>query len=749
MGKNQDWTRLQVSYTAEAQTTLTARILTEEAGTVYLDCAQVEKAPAASRYNLIENGDFRGNNGWSSSAGRTTLTAAAPELSADVYTMTGVYNSTNRLSQTVNVSGGEGDALVLAGWAKGDSVPLGNLYSNDREFGLIATFNYSDGTTSSSTIRFNPYADSSVNWQYAAAPIVAEKAYSSITVELAYDYNMNTVYFDGIQLYKEQFGTSYTYDDNGNITAVKDIQGGNTEYTYDSDNNLSSVTLPDGAVLSYEYDSCNNVTFAATETGVTYKFGYNQLGQNTSVSIVIGDVTLTSTAEYSDTGRLLSTTDAAGNTTLYGYNPDTNVLEWVQYPNDTESTRTEYDCDNMYRVASAAVTTDTGLDLSVGYTYDNDLLTAIQTPSTTYNFAYGAFGLRSNIKVGTQTLASYDYTDDGNFYLEKLAYGNEDSVQYTYDDQGRVTAQTWENGDTVSYQYDNSGALATVTDSATGRKTTYYYDFTDRLMKYVESGEDYYHSVGYEYDTINNLTSLVETINGTAYTTSYTYDDDNRVSSITNGGSTQSVSYDAYGRVSGQVMKHNGISLLTEAFTYRDFVKEITTTLEDGQETTQTINYTSGQVEKLHISTNENGFNTVYEYTYDANGNIVSVKEGNKTTSYTYDSAGQLLRENNQAAGKTWVWTYDNAGNILSRKEYAYTTGTLGAVVDTVNYGYNNTNWKDLLTSYGDKSITYDAIGTPLNDGSWAYTWDHCRQLASIKMRGFIEFQEKFLGKPE
>ena len=159
-------------------------------------------------------------------------------------------------------------------------------------------------------------------------------------------------------------------------------------------------------------------------------------------------------------------------------------------------TRTAYTYDNMYRVASAAVTTDTGLDLSVGYTYDNDLLTAIQTPSTTYNFAYGAFGLRSNIKVGTQTLASYDYTDDGDFYLEKLAYGNSDMVQYTYDDQGRVTAQTWENGDTVSCQYDNSGALATVTDSATGRKTTYYYDFTDRLMKYVESGEGYSHSVG-------------------------------------------------------------------------------------------------------------------------------------------------------------------------------------------------------------------------------------------------------------
>ena len=46
----------------------------------------------------------------------------------------------------------------------------------------------------------------------------------------------------------------------------------------------------------------------------------------------------------------------------------------------------------------------------------------------------------------------------------------------------------------------NNGALATVTDSATGRTTTYYYDFTDRMMKYVESGSGYNHSVGYTYD---------------------------------------------------------------------------------------------------------------------------------------------------------------------------------------------------------------------------------------------------------
>lgn len=55
-------------------------------------------------------------------------------------------------------------------------------------------------------------------------------------------------------------------------------------------------------------------------------------------------------------------------------------------------------------------------------------------------------------------------------------------------------------------------------------------------------------------------------------------------------------------------------------------------------------------------------------------------------------------------------------------------------MVDTVNYGYNNANWKDLLTSYGDKSITYGNIGNPLDDGTWTYTWEHGRQVARMNI---------------
>ena len=118
-------------------------------------------------------------------------------------------------------------------------------------------------------------------------------------------------------------------------------------------------------------------------------------------------------------------------------------------------------------------------------------------------------------------------------------------------------------------------------------------------------------------------------------------------------------------------------------------------------------------------------------YTYDGNGNITSVKLGDKTTTYVYDSQNQLIRENNQEADKTWVWTYDAAGNITSKKEYAYSTGVLGTATDTVTYGYD-TAWGDKLISYDGTTISYDAIGNPLSDGTWFYTWEQGRQLVTM-----------------
>ena len=86
-----------------------------------------------------------------------------------------------------------------------------------------------DGTL----IAFNPNAIGFVNWQYVADRIVAKKAYNSITISLLYSYNVNEVYFDGIQLFKEEFGHSYVYDSSGTQVVA---------YTYDAWGNPLTTT---------------------------------------------------------------------------------------------------------------------------------------------------------------------------------------------------------------------------------------------------------------------------------------------------------------------------------------------------------------------------------------------------------------------------------------------------------------------------------------------------------------------------
>ncbi|WP_157055835.1 hypothetical protein [Clostridium sp. DMHC 10] len=44
--------------------------------------------------------------------------------------------------------------------------------------------------------------------------------------------------------------------------------------------------------------------------------------------------------------------------------------------------------------------------------------------------------------------------------------------------------------------------------------------------------------------------------------------------------------------------------------------------------------------------------------------------------------------------------------------------------------------WKDKLTSYNGKNITYDDIGNLLNDGLYTYTWQQGRQLSGMSGNG-------------
>ena len=50
-------------------------------------------------------------------------------------------------------------------------------------------------------------------------------------------------------------------------------------------------------------------------------------------------------------------------------------------------------------------------------------------------------------------------------------------------------------------------------------------------------------------------------------------------------------------------------------------------------------------------------------------------------------------------------------------------------------FAYGNANWKDRLTAVNGVGITYDRIGSPLNDAAWTCTWPPGALFHSLTLR--------------
>ena len=111
---------------------------------------------------------------------------------------------------------------------------------------------------------------------------------------------------------------------------------------------------------------------------------------------------------------------------------------------------------------------------------------------------------------------------------------------------------------------------------------------------------------------------------------------------------------------------------------------------------------------------------------YDGNGRIVSIADSGNTSSvratYGYDEQGQLTSA--AVGGTRYAYTYDTAGNLITKTD----GGT------SHSYTYGNGAWRDLLTAYDGKSITYSG-GNPTKyyNGS-TFTWTQGRKLATAKV---------------
>ena len=58
---------------------------------------------------------------------------------------------------------------------------------------------------------------------------------------------LNSVYFDGIQLYEEEIGASHSYDGEGSVISARDLKGATTSFEYNGNDDLVKSVLSDGA----------------------------------------------------------------------------------------------------------------------------------------------------------------------------------------------------------------------------------------------------------------------------------------------------------------------------------------------------------------------------------------------------------------------------------------------------------------------------------------------------------------------
>ncbi len=740
-GIDKGWHRVSMTFTVPDNAVGSRAILLLycATGTAYFDCVQIENEKSANNYNYLENSGFENSTTSWSSGGTTSLDGVSTSdkrSGNSSYELTGEATTEKYVKQTVKITGTEKDTYILSAYAKASSVPLDA--DKGKRFDMSVKITYSDGTyVYKRPVVFNPDVTS---WQFSSGVFTlsdetsAKKTPVSITVYFGYRKQANTCYVDDISLIKEPAPT-YSYDSDGNLISATEKGERNSALSYDANNNLKSFTDERAAQYTYTYSTSGNkhqLTSAVNNaTGVKYAYSYYSNGnvKAQEISNKSGSAVIRTGINYTaESGNIkagayvLKENDQHGNSTTYDYNLKNGRLNSVT---DALGNKTSYVYDNNSGVVKSV--SSGGKTVSYSYDSTNTKLKQITHNGFNYSFAYDAFGNITQTKVGNQALMTNTYQAN-NGSLLKSTYGNGDYTEYEYNSYGQKIKEK-KNGSTKYYwRYNSSENPYREIDYVNGLESIYNYDSLGRLVgrniSTKGTADDRFVS-RYRYDSSNNVTKIVNKADGVRSAISYTYDKASRPTQISFGDAKINYTYDSLGRLDYYRLELGNESVLVNPVYY-----------SSSRNSDDSTKYRTTQIKRDEIG--DRG----YSYTYDKVGKITNINEKVNATSgykpkvsYSYDSLGQLKRENNVDLNKTIVYTYDNGGNIKTKKEYPYTTGTLGTATKTIIYGYD-TEWKDKLTSYDGQAITYDAIGNPLTyRNGMSFTWQG-RQMKNANLNG-------------
>ncbi len=539
--------------------------------------------------------------------------------------------------------------------------------------------------------------------------------------------------------------TEYGYDARGDLVSVTDTYGRTTQYAYDDAGQLVQVTDADGNITTNTYNEAGQLITTTDALGHATHYEYDAVGRQISVTDALGNTTYTA---YNPDGTIASTTDALGRVTRYAYDnlqrltdvtdPSGGVThnEYDANGNLTATTapgdqvvRYEYDAlgrlirqrdalngltENFYDAGGQLIQTVDARGNAVTYAYEaNRLVSITNAAGNVTRYEYDDLGRRTAVvdAESGRTVYSYDALDRVVRVTDPLGH----STSTEYDALGQVRARTDANGNTTTFAYDDLGRLVSQTDPM-GSVTSYTYDAVGSQLNVTDANN---HTSTTEYDALNRPVTITDPLgNVTRITydaggqvvaaadalgnqTTFAYNPRGQQVSVTDSlGNVTSYGYDAAGSMTAMTDAKG----IVTAYEY-DALGRLTAVIE---------NYSTPQLPDYET-------NVRTAYTYDANGNRLTIKDANgHISNFTYDELNRLVSESD-ALGNTWAYEYDRLGNQIAM---------IDANGQFTQYVYDDagelTN-VDYPGSDIDVSFAYDAGGrrTSMVDGMGTTAWTY------------------------
>lgn len=615
------------------------------------------------------------------------------------------------ISQIINVNALDGETFAIGGYGYAESIiPLDSHF-----FGFMIFECDEDGEFIDDPLFTINFDNAIINEpQYILGGFALDHDIDYFNVVLVCSDQTSDVFFDDIVFYKvsdsNYIDISEEQDDQSGC-GCSNCENGNCICECENNGNLNCVC-------------CNTQSINVR----------NAFGNLIKSGVSIDGKEYTYTNNFSSNGHYLTKTiDVNGVETNYIFNSENGTLETISKGTD-EAINYSYNAMGMLTSISQAISALSNTNAVVQYSYNDDKLETITHNGITYSFIYDEYGNCSceQVKNTTQNVISeVNYTYFNDYDISKVntvTYGNGDSIRYSYTGD-KVTAIYLDGSSQprYTYSYDTNGNLTSYTDIELGLTTTYS---TSNEYEITNSNNDVLYSVSF-----NNDGQLVEEIFGTTYLSgdneipAYGEHSYNCSTGKTNYQTTisgpiedksfkTSITNDALGRIDSKEYISK-----TEYFdpfmTFKlDYQYDDAPTKATNQVSNiTTTHYYSPGSGHLYYGISD-------DYSYDNNGRITDIErtrqlqlESNlqysQNTTYEYDSIGQLIRENNEELYNTFVYHYGPYGNITSVETYPYTTSsTLGSPIRTDTYTYDS-NYRDLLSTFNSKSLTYDDAGNP------------------------------------